>query len=131
MVFFPKKSSGWQMDPTDYSCKTHAIRPYTSKELGVSGQSGLVCTTGRLPYSTKQTSCGSGSGRTASTTDWSARDSKHNAETIPPRPNRRSKSDHVEGCAYLTVLNRFSIAAQFTTFHQAAIYSARRLWYLR
>ena len=35
------------------------------------------------------------------------------------------------GRTYLTVLNRFSISAQFTTFHQAAMYSARRFWYLR
>ncbi len=37
-----------------------------------------------------------------------------------------------KGCPYyLTVLNRFSISAQLTTFHQAAMYSARRFWYLR
>ena len=36
-----------------------------------------------------------------------------------------------EGRTYFTVLNRFSISAQFTTFHQAAMYSARRFWYLR
>ena len=35
------------------------------------------------------------------------------------------------GRTYFTVLNRFSISAQFTTFHQAVTYSARRFWYLR
>ena len=36
-----------------------------------------------------------------------------------------------EGRTYFTVLKRFSISAQFTTFHQAVMYSARRFWYLR
>ena len=45
----------------------------------------------------------------------------------PPRRIGASQ----EGDAYFTVLNRFSISAQFTTFHQAVMYSARRFWYLR
>jgi hypothetical protein len=45
-------------------------------------------------------------------------------------PPRRIGATH-EGRAYFTVLNRFLISAQFTTFHQAVMYSARRFWYLR
>ena len=41
---------------------------------------------------------------------------------------------HGCGCqvsTYFVELNRFWISAQFTAFHQAAMYSARRFWYLR
>jgi hypothetical protein len=33
--------------------------------------------------------------------------------------------------SYFREANRFSISAQFTTFHQAATYSFRRFWYFR
>jgi hypothetical protein len=45
-------------------------------------------------------------------------------------PPRRIGATH-ESRTYFTLLNRFSISAQFTTFHHAVMYSARRFWYLR
>ena len=45
-------------------------------------------------------------------------------------PRRRIGATR-EGRSYFTLLNRFSISAQLTTFHQAVMYSARRFWYLR
>ena len=60
-----------------------------------------------------------------------ARDRRHPRVRVEMTCVRLSWPRGHEDPAYLTVLNRLSISAQLTTFHQAAMYSARRFWYLR